>query len=68
MAKTSGELAAGSLGEIVKPTSDDWRDHFKCTPAKRHEHSWLFGTQNAVCSICGKTVSKDKIVDGRYDF
>ena len=61
LAKTSGELAAGSLGDVAKPSSEDWRDHFQCTPSKRHEHIWLIGTQNAVCSVCGKTVPKHEV-------
>lgn len=59
--KVAGALAAGSIGDIVKPSSNDWRKHYQCTPHKRHEHSWLMGTQNAVCSICGKTVSKHEL-------
>lgn len=58
MAKVAGELKAGSIGDIVKPSSNDWRDHFKCRPHARHEHVWLMGIQNAVCSVCGKTVPK----------
>jgi hypothetical protein len=56
------ELVALSLGEIQKPTSRDWRKHYQCTPAKRHEHAWLLGTVNAVCTVCGKTVAKETIL------
>lgn len=59
-AKVAGGLKAGSLGDIIRPSSDDWRDHYECTPRKRHEHRWLTGTQNAVCAICGKTVPKNE--------
>ena len=51
---------AGSLGAIQPGKSNDWRDHFTCTSRKRHQHSWLTGTDNAVCSRCGLTVPKDK--------
>lgn len=51
---------ADSLAAVQPAKSDDWRDHFSCTPYKRHEHTWLFGTDNAVCSKCGLTVPKDK--------
>lgn len=59
--KVSGALAAGSIGDIVKPSSDDWRKHYQCHPNKKHEHAWLFGTISAVCSICGKTVPKGEV-------
>jgi hypothetical protein len=59
--KVAGALRAGSLGDVVAPSSKDWRKHYACTPQARHEHQWLKGTQNAVCSVCGKTVSHQEL-------
>jgi hypothetical protein len=53
--KTAGALGASSLGQAV--TSGTAR--FPRSTPCRDEHSWLFGTDNAVCSQCGTTVSKN---------
>ena len=59
-----GDLSANSLGSIQpqkKPPAYCRNGHFQCLPRKHHEHTWLFGTDNAVCSLCGYTVPKAQI-------
>lgn len=59
-AKVRGDMAAGTLGDIQtkKPPKDFKNGHFRWTPAKVHVHTWVFGTVNACCTQCGKTVPK----------
>jgi len=60
-AKRSGELAAGSLGDLQpdkKPPADFHNGFFQYKPHKRHQHAWVYGTDNAVCTVCGHTVPK----------
>jgi hypothetical protein len=53
VAKVRGDLAAGSLGDLQKPTPSAHLDRFTCTPRKRHEHEWLPCDLGRVCSVCG---------------
>ena len=61
-AKRNGGLAAGSLGDLQekKSPANFKNGHFRYTPAKVHIHRWLTGTDNSVCTECGKTVPKGK--------
>jgi hypothetical protein len=54
--KTSGALRAGTLGDIQSPPREP--DFYFKKLGKTHEHKWLFGTANAVCCLCGKTIPK----------
>jgi hypothetical protein len=62
-AKRSGELAAGSLGDLQpekKPPATFRNGFFRWTPRKAHQHTWIYGTDNAVCTHCGHTIPKDQ--------
>jgi len=56
--KVAGELRAGTLGELQesgrapKSRRNGW---FRFLPETRHEHAWLRGEINRVCSLCGLT-------------
>jgi len=52
-AKASGALAASSLGSLL-PSKGGYR----WKSCKGKPHAWLMGTDNAVCSVCGRTVPK----------
>ena len=58
-AKASGALAAVSLGELQprKGGKNGSANHWKLR-CKGKPHTWLYGTDNAVCSTCGYTMLK----------
>jgi hypothetical protein len=63
-AKIAGELAAGSLGDIQSPKKAPFMggtSFFKYRQWAAHTHTWLIGTDNAVCSQCGKLVPKAEL-------
>jgi hypothetical protein len=59
-----GAYAADSLGDSQpeKKHVPQFRANANC---KAGRHSWLFGTDCAVCSQCGETVDKTKVIDER---
>ena len=52
--KVAGELRAGSLGDLQPPKSLR-NGGFRFQQETRHEHVWLHGQINRVCSLCGLT-------------
>ena len=62
-AKVRGDLATGGLSTIIikTPPSRYKNGFFKLMPHERHLHTWLFGTDNAVCTQCGLTVPKNEV-------
>lgn len=57
----AGVYAAGSLGE-VQPDNRAVNYFKKSKECRMGRHAWLFGTENAVCSRCGTTVDKRKVM------
>lgn len=57
-AKAAGQLGAWSLGDVQNPKPQKHLERFACTKYKRHEHQWLNGAVNRVCSVCGLTEPK----------
>ena len=53
-AKLAGDLRAGSLGDL-QPTKSLRNGGFRFQQTTRHEHVWLQGEINRVCSLCGLT-------------
>jgi hypothetical protein len=56
-AKVAGELRAGSLGDLqaVRKPPKSKNGWFRFQLGTRHEHMWLRGEVNRVCSLCGLT-------------
>lgn len=54
-----GDFGANSLGSVQPEKKDGYLDRFSCTPRKAHQHAWLYGEVNKVCSVCGLTQLKD---------
>lgn len=58
-AKASGALAAVSLGALQpRRGGRNGTVHAHKDRCQGKPHTWLYGTENAVCSVCGKTVPK----------
>lgn len=56
--KYSGELKALSLDDIRRDKKDG---KFDTLPQDCHEHAWISGTDNIVCTKCGWTERKPTV-------
>lgn len=61
LGKRGGPIMAHSIGDIVKERTGRFHASNKISKNGNgtHDHNWIFGDENAVCTKCGYTIPKN---------